>query len=82
MIEKVGQEVGVSKEITCFACMGSLGGCQISILCGTTNEGRMHETQAGLAKAQRYLSESEEHKEIWKSYVDRLKAVIDGGETL
>jgi diketogulonate reductase-like aldo/keto reductase len=50
IIEKVGQELGISKEIACYACIKSLGGCQISLLCGTTNEERMRETLAGLAK--------------------------------
>lgn len=40
----------------------------------------MHETLAGLGKVQRYLAESEEHRKIWKSYVDRVRAVINGGE--
>lgn len=81
-MQKAGQVVGVSKEIACYACMRSLGGCKISLFCGTTNEGRMHETLAGLAKVQKYLAESEEHKETWKGYVDRLRVVIDGGEPL
>ena len=71
----------MSKEIACFACMRSLGGCQISLLCGTTNEGRMHETLVGLSKVQKYPEESEEHKETWKGYVDRFRAITDGGET-
>ncbi|PMD33306.1 Aldo/keto reductase, partial [Hyaloscypha variabilis F] len=54
VIEKASKEVGISKEIACYACMRTLGGCQISLLCGTSNEGRMHETLAGLAKVQRY----------------------------
>ncbi|CZR55544.1 uncharacterized protein PAC_05432 [Phialocephala subalpina] len=78
--EKAGHELGVSKEIACFALMRSLGGCQISILCGTTNAARMRKTLEGLAKVQRYLAESEEHKETWEGYVDRLRAVIDGSE--
>ena len=82
VIEKAGQEVGVSKHIACFACMRSLGGCQISILCGTTKEVRMQETLTGLAKGDRYLPEGEEHMKIWKGYVDRLRVVIDGNETL
>ncbi|KIN05438.1 hypothetical protein OIDMADRAFT_115059 [Oidiodendron maius Zn] len=82
LISKAGQEVGISKEIACFACMRGLGGCQISILCGTSNEGRMHETLEGLAKVERYLAESKEHREKWKGFVDRLRVVIDGGETL
>jgi diketogulonate reductase-like aldo/keto reductase len=82
IMEKAGKEFGVSKEVACYACMRSLEGCQISLLCGTTNGGRMHETLAGLAKVQRYLSESEEHREIWKCYVYRFKVITDGIETL
>jgi diketogulonate reductase-like aldo/keto reductase len=82
IMEAAGLEVGVSKEIACFASIRSLGGCQISLLCGTSNEGRMRETLAGLAKVQRYLAESEEHRQTWKGYVDRFKAIVDGGEDL
>ena len=82
LISKAGQEVGISKEIACFACMRGLGGCQISILCGTSNEGRMHETLEGLAKVERYLAESKEHREKWKGFIDRLRIIIDGGEML
>jgi hypothetical protein len=82
VIEKAGQEVGVSKRIAWFACLRTLGGCQISILCGTTKEVRMHETLTGLAKADRYLPESEEHRKIWKGYADRPRVVIDGSEML
>ena len=82
VIEKAGQQVEVSKEIACYALLRSLGGCQISILCGTTNEVRMQETLAGLAKVQRYLAESEEHRDTWKGYAERLTAITDGGETL
>jgi predicted oxidoreductase len=81
ILVKAGQEVGVSKYIACFACIRSLGGCKISILCGTSQEVRMSETLAGLAKVQTYLAESEEHRETWKGYVDRLKIVIEGSET-
>lgn len=82
LISKAGEEVGVSREIACFACMRSLGGCQISILCGTSNEGRMRETIEGLAKVQRYLAESEEHRERWRGFVDYLRTVVDGGKKL
>ena len=82
VIEKVGRELGISKEIACYACMRSLGGCQISLLCGTSNEGRMRETLAGLAKVQRYVSESAEHKEIWQGYVDSVRAIVDGVDTV
>jgi len=78
VIEKASKEVGISKEIACYACMRSLGGCQISLLCGTSNEGRMHETLAGLAKVQRYTAESAEHKEIWQGCVDGVRAIVDG----
>jgi diketogulonate reductase-like aldo/keto reductase len=78
VIEKASKEVGISKEIACYACMKSLGGCHISLLCGTSNEGRMHETLAGLEKVQRYTTESTEHKEIWQGCVDGIRAIIDG----
>ncbi|KAG0652274.1 Aldo-keto reductase 2E [Hyphodiscus hymeniophilus] len=73
-----GRGVGIDKHIACFALMQSVGGCQITILCGTTNEGRMHETLGGLAKMQKYLAESETNRETWSGYVDSLKVVIDG----
>ena len=47
---KAGKELGISKEIACYTLMRSLGGCQISLLCGTSNEGRMRETLEGLNK--------------------------------
>lgn len=84
LLSKAGREVGISREIACFACMRSLGGggCRISILCGTTNEGRMRETLDGLAKVQRYVEESEENRERWKEFVDRFDIVVDGYEAL
>jgi hypothetical protein len=42
----------------------------------------MQETLAGLAKVQRYLAESEEHKDTWKGYAERVRAITDGFETL
>lgn len=81
IMEKAGKEVGLSREISCYACMRSLGGCKISLLCGTTNEGRMHETLAGLVKVEKYVEESEEHREIWKGYVDHFRVITDGPGT-
>jgi len=81
MLEKLGKEIGISKEIACFACMTSLGGCKISILCGTSDEGRMHETLAGLRRVKGYLQESDEHKKTWKDYVDRFRTIVDGDES-
>ena len=82
IIQKAGQAVGLSKEIACYALMRSLGGCQISILCGTSNEGRMHEALVGLAKVSRYLAESEEHRKTWESYVNHLRLLVNGDETV
>ena len=42
----------------------------------------MHETLEGLAKVERYLAESKEHREKWKGFIDRLRVIIDGGEML
>lgn len=78
MMEKAGHELGFSKYIACYALMRSLGGCKLSILCGTTNEVRMRETLEGLANVQRYLVESEDHRKTWKFYVDYLKVIVDG----
>lgn len=78
ILERTGKEVGISKEIACFACIRSLGGCEISILCGTTNEGRMRETLAGLVKVQKYLEESGENKKTWKGFVDSFRVIVDG----
>jgi hypothetical protein len=80
ILDKAGQKLGFSKEVACYALMRSLRGCQISLLCGTSNEDHMRETLAGLAKVKRYLAESEEHRKTWKGYVDRLKIIVDGDE--
>ena len=79
-IAKAGLELGISKEIACYALMTSLGGCKISLLCGTTNERRMHDTLEGLVKVRNYVAESEEHRKTWEGYVYYLKTIVDGTE--
>lgn len=77
-LEKAGKEMGFSREIACYTCLRSLGGCTVSILCGTTNEGRMRETLEGLKRVKVFVEESEVKREIWKRYVDRFRAIVDG----
>ena len=82
LMSKAGNEVGISKEIACYALMRSLGGCQISLLCGTSNDGRMRETLEGLQKVKNYVAESEEQRQKWESFVVDLKVIVDGGDTM
>lgn len=77
-LTKAAQELGVSRQIACFGCMRSLGSCQISILCGTTKEATMQETLAGLAKIQRYQTESDTQRDVWNGFVERLRRIVDG----
>ena len=78
LMSKAGKKVGISKEIACYALMRDLGGCQISLLCGTSNERRMHETLEGLSKVREYLGESHENRQTWKIFVNCLKKLVDG----
>jgi hypothetical protein len=80
LMSKVGKELGISKEIACYALMRSLGGCQINLLCGTSNTGRMRETLEGLTKVKKYVAESEENAEKWQGFVNGLKDIVDGAE--
>jgi hypothetical protein len=77
VLTKAGKELGFSREIACYALMSSLGGCQITLLCGTSSEIHMHETLAGLSKVKKYIEESEENAKKWQGFVASLKAIID-----
>lgn len=75
IITKAAQELQVSRHIACFAFMKTLGGCKISILCGTTKEERMHETLVGLAKIDTF---SANNGHTWKERVKAFKTIVDG----
>jgi diketogulonate reductase-like aldo/keto reductase len=76
IFEKMGQQLGVSKQVACFACFLRLSKCKTKILCGTTKEERMPETLDGLRKIDRFLSESEGNKAIFQEWVDRVERII------
>lgn len=78
ILVQVGEAVGISKEIACYACLRCLGGCQVSVLCGTTNEGRMTETLEGLKRVERFVGKSEENRGVWEGFVGRFRGVVDG----
>lgn len=78
VLTRLGRELGVSREIACFACMRALSGCEVTLLCGTSNEGRMRETLEGLEKAKRFAGGSDGEKEVWGRSVERFGFVTDG----
>lgn len=80
VFEKMGQQLGVSKQVACFAVFLRLTKCQMKILCGTSKEERMPETLDGLKKVDGFLSESEENKAIFQKWVDRVENIIDGAD--
>jgi diketogulonate reductase-like aldo/keto reductase len=77
MLDKTAQAIGVSKQVVYYACMRCMGGCNVSILCGTTREARMQETLTGLTKLKSYLQESEEHKRTWQICVNHIRSIIN-----
>jgi predicted oxidoreductase len=81
VFDTMASEVGVTKEVACFACMRSLAGCKISILCGTSRVGRMTETIEGLKRMDEYLAKSEDNRQAWKHHVAAVQAVIEGQVT-
>lgn len=79
---RVGEEIGVAREIVCYAVLRSLEGCKISILCGTTREAMMRETVEGLENVRRWIEESDENRETWRGVVEAVKRVVNGSEIL
>lgn len=77
VFEKMGRQLGVSKQVACFGCFLRLRKCTMRILCGTSKEERMPETLDGLRKVDSFLSESEENKAIFQEWVDRVEKIID-----
>lgn len=77
MLDKTAEKIGVSKQALYYSCLRGMGGCSVSILCGTTKEDRMQEVLTGLRKLQDYLQESEDNKKIWQECVDHLRTIID-----
>lgn len=77
VLDTTAREIGITKQVAFYACMRSLGGCNVSILCGTTREAKMREALNGLAKLQSYLQEGEDHKITWQRCIDHIKDIID-----
>lgn len=77
IFEKMGSQLGVSKQVACFACILRLRNCKTRVLCGTSKEERMPETVEGLQKVDRFLAESEQNKAIFEEWVDRVEKIID-----
>jgi hypothetical protein len=75
-LETAGKEIGVSKQIILYAAMRGIGGCEMSILCGTTKVERMRETLEGLAKIKSYIAESDTKRERWETYVVSIRDII------
>ncbi|OKL60411.1 hypothetical protein UA08_04374 [Talaromyces atroroseus] len=76
ILETAGQEIGVSKQILLYAIMRSIGGCEMSILCGTTKVAKMHETLEGLTKIKSYIAESDIQRKRWEDYARSIRDII------
>ncbi|KAH8690668.1 NADP-dependent oxidoreductase domain-containing protein [Talaromyces proteolyticus] len=77
LFEKIGREIGVSKQVACFASMLRLSkGCKIKILCGTTKEERMYETLDGLRRVGEFLAEGDAQRAAFDEAVERVERVI------
>lgn len=77
---EIGREFNVSKEIACFACIRSLTGCKISILCGTTNTERMTETIEGLKRITEYAENPGEKRKFWQDRLAIVQSVVNGAQ--
>lgn len=78
MLEELGKQVGVTKQLALFGCMRSLDGPKISILCGTKTVGRMRETLAGMARVDEFKDGAAEERRVWEEGVRKLQGVVDG----
>ena len=77
VLDEMARGVGVSKQVVIYGCMRGLGGCGVSILCGTTKEERMREVVMGLGRLERWIQESEECGKVWRGCVDYIKSLVD-----
>lgn len=78
-LEVLSEAIGVTKQVAFFACMqepGLLGGCEVSILCGTKTPCRMLETVNGLSQVAEFVAASQGNKERWVQLVEGLRNVI------
>lgn len=73
----LGRELGVSKQVACYACMLRSKTCNMKILCGTTKEERMPETLDGLKKTDDFLAESERNRNLLQKWVEQVDTIID-----
>jgi diketogulonate reductase-like aldo/keto reductase len=77
VFEKMGRELGVSKQVACYACMLRSKSCNVKILCGTTKEERMPETLDGLRKIDTLLAESETNVTRFQGWAEQVGNIID-----
>lgn len=77
LFEKIGREIGVSKQVACFGTMLRVGNGSMKILCGTTKEERMTETLNGLKRIDEFVNESEENSRRFSRFVEQIENLID-----
>jgi predicted oxidoreductase len=80
MLQELGSQIGVTKQLALFGCMRSLDGPKISILCGTKTVERMGETVEGMAKINEFKGGAEQKRRVWEECVRKLQGVVDGHE--
>ncbi|KAF3399591.1 D-arabinose dehydrogenase [NAD] [Talaromyces pinophilus] len=73
----IGQVLGVSKQVACYACMLHSKSCNMKVLCGTTKEERMPETLDGLRKIDAFLTQNEGNMAIFQEWVKHVDRIID-----
>lgn len=74
---RMGQVLGVSKQVACYACMLRSRSCSMKMLCGTTKEERMPETLDGLRKIDAFLTDGEANVTIFKGWLEQVGKIID-----
>lgn len=82
-LANVAEEMGATKHVAFLASLQNrklLGGCEVSILCGTKRRGRKRETMTGLWKIRQCLGISQGHRERWAKLVEKLSKVIRAEE--
>lgn len=81
---EIAEEIGVTKQVAFFACMKDpslLGGCEVSILCGTKTPDRMSETVVGLRKVQLFVVASQKNRGRWANVIQSLQKIIRSEDT-
>lgn len=77
IFKRMAEEIGVTRQVACFGTMRDLGGCNVSILCGTQTVSKMKETMEGMERIGEYLAASETNQKAWNTYVAVVKHTVD-----